>query len=397
MLSWVCCGNGCRRIDSTDKIASAVRYENPKGRSWFRKAIGKKIYIEPEALTYLKSLNGYDQDKVIKGVEELASIPHPSGGMVNTLRPNFFKAKTVHYFTLKYQVTSELVVVSDIDLNASMLSEKPKGKGERGSLHRVQKVGNMQFTATSALSDSKALQEQTWSRRTATHDVQTEHAAVNGMLNELQKATWLMGVHAEHAYPEDKVSDYTLFHNPSEGGALDFYESARDNMGLTTEVSRHLAAVLADVQRKGKPVKWVVHSQGGIIFKQAVKLHLKNYPGSSLDKNTVVFHAGGNNKKEASRILTKAGIKRAAPDKDNPFDLVPNLAGRNHMDLASIKRSVSFWTKVKGTPDASPVESPHTLPFISLEAYHRFLTLAGDERSAAKVKKHMQTMQGQGH
>ncbi|WP_434002125.1 hypothetical protein [Endozoicomonas sp.] len=379
------------RIDSTDRVGSAVRYENPNGQGWFRKTIGKKIYIEPEALTYLNSLNGYDQDKVIKGVEELASIPHPSGGMVNTLRPNFFKAKTVHYFTMKYQVTAELVVVSSILLNRRMLEPIPGGKGERASLHNIRKVGKTRFSANSSLKDAKNL-ERSWSLGRPVIDVKTEHAAVNGMLNELEYATWLMGVHSEHAYPDDEINNFTLFHNPSDGPAPDFYESARDNLGLTTEVSRHLAAVLADVQRKGNVVKWVVHSQGGIIFKQAVKHHLRNYPGSSLDKNTVVFHAGGNNKKETNRILVSVGIKKAAPDKDNPFDLVPNLAGRNHMDRESIKRSVSFWSKVKGTSESNPAESPHTLPYISLEAYHRFLTLAGDDKSAEKVKKYMQAM-----
>lgn len=61
--------------------------------------------------------------------------------------------------------------------------------------------------------------------------------------------------------------------------------------------------------------------------------------------------------------VKQGSIMSSVRDRDNPFDLVPNLA-----------------------------ESPHTLPFLSLEAYHRFLTLAGDSKSAAKVKKHMSSM-----
>lgn len=106
-------------------------------------------------------------------------------------------------------------------------------------------------------------------------------------------------------------------------------------------------------------------------------------------KNSVVFHAGGNNKKEADKFLKQAGIDKAAPDNDNPFDMVPNLAGRNDMSLSGIKRSLQFAGKVMGSESSSPAESPHTLPFLSLEAYHGFLIMAKDYKSAEHVKKYM--------
>lgn len=101
---------------------------------------------------------------------------------------------------------------------------------------------------------------------------------------------------------------------------------------------------------------------------------------------------GGNNKKETEKLLGQVGIRKNAPDKDNPFDLVPHLAGRNDLYPATIKRTLQFWKKVKGNETASVVESPHTLPFISLEAYHHFLTLAGDTKSASRVEKYMKRL-----
>lgn len=249
----------------------------------------------------------------------------------------------------------------------------------------------MSFSKGISISDAEKLKE-AWQMKRAVTDVKTKHAAVNGMLNDLNKAAWLMGVHADVAYKNDSFNDFTLFHNPSEGGMEDFYESAKDNLGITTENAKQLSAILRDVQMKSESVKWVVHSQGGIIFKQALKHHIKKHGGSSLDKNVVVFHSGGNNRKETEKLMQQVGIKKENVDRNNPFDLVPNLAGRNDLSKEGIKRSKQFWNKVKGADGDSIVESPHTLPFLSLEAYHHFLVLAGDQKHANLVSDYMQSL-----
>lgn len=128
--------------------------------------------------------------------------------------------------------------------------------------------------------------------------------------------------------------------------------------------------------------------RGRLLFKQAVAYHIKTQgPNASLNKNSVVFHAGGNNAVETLKLLAQVGIAKLAPDRNNPFDLVPALAGRNNLSPAIWKRALQFWGKVKGTPDSSPAESPHTLPYIGLEAYQRFLLMAGDTKSASRVEK----------
>jgi len=381
------------RFRGQDKLGSAVRYENPMSSGWFNRYVGKKIYIEPQPLSYLQSLNGYDQHQICKGIEELASVSSPMDGFVNKQNPAFYKAKeatsTIFNFFIKYTMMSESIVVSSIALDSVALAGKPGGVGEQQSLHLIEKnKGGRAFSPISSLDDIDSLVT-SWNRLGPVTKVKSKHAAVNGMLNDLEKATWLMGVHTEAAFSKEQVEKYTLFHNPTESPRSDFFESIKDNLGFTTPLAEHLAAILLDIQLTGEPVKWVVHSQGGIIFKQAVKHHLKQFPGQSLSKNSVVFHSGGHNKTETDKLLSQARVKKEAADKDNPFDLVPNLAGRNDLSAASIKRSVGFWNKVKGTNTSSPVESPHTLPFLSLEAYHGFLVMAGDNRSAEKVQKYM--------
>lgn len=387
-----------QNIQPEDKLGSAVRYQNPKGKSWFRNSSGRKLYIEPQALDYIENLNGYDQAQVCRGIERLSAVPSPQHGMVQKIRPAHFKAVNAEAnffnYRINYYINSELVVIYEISLNDAILGHQPIPRNERACLYKVRRGGSTTLSASSSLADANKL-DKNWATEAnlAVTDIKTTHAAVNGMLNHLQKAASLMGVHAEHAYPQDKFNEYTLFHNPHESFESDLFESVRDNLGLTTSNAKQLAAILADVQRKGKPVKWVVHSQGGIIFKQAIAHYLRDNPGQMLDKNTVVFHAGGNNKRVTSSLLSKVGIKKAAPDKDNPFDLVPNLAGGNDLSLSAMSRSLTFLKKIVSNT-SNPAESPHTLPFISLEAYHRFLTLAGDNRSAERVKKYMDKVNG---
>jgi len=81
------------KINQQDTLGTAARYDNPQGKKWFNSRVGRKIYIEPVALTYIQNLNGYDQHQVCKGIEDLARVPAPMDGLVNKQNPAFFKAK----------------------------------------------------------------------------------------------------------------------------------------------------------------------------------------------------------------------------------------------------------------------------------------------------------------
>lgn len=112
------------------------------------------------------------------------------------------------------------------------------------------------------------------------------------------------------------------------------------------------------------PVSWVAHSQGGIIFTEAVRYHLEN-GGGSLDKHSVTFNVGANNKEKTQRYLPAAGIK--VPNyNDHPFDLVPQIIGRHATGISNIIGSALHSGYVLF---GSPARSPHTLPYQGMDNY----------------------------
>lgn len=198
------------------------------------------------------------------------------------------------------------------------------------------------------------------------------YAAVNGQSNNLVKATWLMGNHLEVAYGK-AVKEYTLLHNPSNGGPSDTWESMRDKLGFTTEVSKRLAQTLSHSQTSEHEVSWVAHSQGGIIFAEAVryllnggssnafsglKLNGLRHPekGALLDKHSVTLHGSGNNSWRSQRLFDRAGIKVVAI-RAHDYDMVHQIAGMNTLNPRKLLGSAIYSNHVFS---GSVPQSPHT-------------------------------------
>jgi hypothetical protein len=195
-------------------------------------------------------------------------------------------------------------------------------------------------------------------------NISTKHAAVNGQSNPLREATSLMQVHIRHTYGRN-IKEFTLFHNPSDGMAWDTYESIQDKRGHTTGVTKEFSRTLKNVQDRNQQVSWVAHSQGGIIFTQAVKYHLDN-GGSNLGNNSVQFNAGANNQQTTIKILGRAGITIHGFN-NNPYDLVPKFGG-NDLTPSKLVGSILhigylFW--------GSTTRSPHTLPYDGMSNYQK--------------------------
>ncbi|MCW8901456.1 MAG: hypothetical protein OQK95_12355, partial [Gammaproteobacteria bacterium] len=199
------------------------------------------------------------------------------------------------------------------------------------------------------------------------------YAAVNGMLNNLNKATWLMGAHLDFEFGKGSMKEYTLFHNPSEGGGSDFWESVVDKLGFTTDVTKRFSKVLQDSQKKGKEIKWVAHSQGGAIFAEGVRYFLngnsswaiaggfngifKEKEEIDLSNHKVAFHGNANNNFRSSFLFDRAGIEVLAI-RANDYDLVPNIAGLNTLNPRKFLGSAVYWNHVFY---GSVQQSPHTL------------------------------------
>ena len=75
--------------------------------------------------------------------------------------------------------------------------------------------------------------------------------------------------------------------------------------------------------------------------------------------------------------------------RNNPYDLVPNIAGGNDISGSSLARSVKFRGLVFGDEVGA---SPHTLPFLGLETYADQLQLLGDREKSATVRKFIKTL-----
>ncbi len=196
-------------------------------------------------------------------------------------------------------------------------------------------------------------------KRTKSSTIKTSYAAVNGQSNTLDRATRLMIVHLQYAFRQDGlVEHFTLFHNPSQGGMDDTFESAIDRKGGPTKVAAHLSQILRNTHETGQEVKWVAHSQGGLIIKSAVEHHNQAY-GTPLDSQSIQFNGGANNIAQTEMIMQKAGIKVLGYN-NNPNDIVPMVVGKNTRNPVRIAACVVALPLVLWGPSHL---SPHTLPY----------------------------------
>ena len=92
-------------------------------------------------------------------------------------------------------------------------------------------------------------------------------------------------------------------------------------------------------------------------FSEAVRFN-----GSDLSQNSVVFHAGANNRMVTNSILDEANINKQQPKQitiyqDSPWDFVPNVIGLNGNPFEMLGSTLAIPLLFMG-----PTVSPHTLP-----------------------------------
>ena len=256
-------------------------------------------------------------------------------------------------YRVDYRIANGEVVVYNIQLVNRL--QKQRDRLEQAGLYRIKKNN-----------------QGIWQVNGKAEKILTTYAAVNGQSNNLTKATWLMGAHLEYEFKN--LQEYTLFHNPSVGGIGDTWESFRDKMGITTAVTRHFAKVLSDTQAQDNKTQWVAHSQGGVIFAEAVRYLLNGSSswmfnrgrlnglrapekGKLLDKHSIAFHGGANNNLRSKPLFSRAGVTVLAI-RSNDYDLVPNIIGMNTLNPRKILGAVLYSNHVMS---GSVLQSPHTL------------------------------------
>ena len=285
-------------------------------------------------------------------LRQLRAIPRSTSASILKGSISTFKLENNAY-RVDYRIASGEVLVYNIQLIDKL--QKQRDRLEQASLYHVKRNG-----------------QGVWQIKTKIDKVSTTYAAVNGQSNNLTKATWLMGAHLEYEFKN--LQEYTLFHNPSVGGIGDTWESFRDKMGITTAVTRHFAKVLADTQAQDNKTQWIAHSQGGVIFAEAVRYLLNGSSswmfnkwrlnglraqdkGKLLDKHSIVFHGNANNNLRSKPLFSRAGVKVLAI-RSNDYDMVPNIIGMNTLNPRKILGSVLYSNHVMS---GSVSLSPHTL------------------------------------
>jgi hypothetical protein len=256
-------------------------------------------------------------------------------------------------YRVDYRIANGEVVVYNVQLVNRL--QKQRDRLEQAGLYRIKKNN-----------------QGIWQVNGKAEKISTTYAAVNGQSNNLTKATWLMGAHLEYEFKS--LQEYTLFHNPSVGGIGDTWESFRDKMGITTVVTRHFAKVLADTQAQDNKTQWIAHSQGGVIFSEAVRYLLNGSSswmfhkgrlnglrapekGKLLDKHSIAFHGSANNTLRSKPLFSRAGVTVLAI-RSNDYDLVPNIIGMNTLNPRKILGAVLYSNHVMS---GSVLQSPHTL------------------------------------
>lgn len=353
----------------------------------------QNIQITHQALIMLASLNFYDQQQVLKEIHFIsehpksACKPNPNPSLLKRLYRTRYPFNSYHYLISYKENNNSQVVIDEIFFDQNLLGMKnDQHSHERTSMWQVNRKqgSNIRYDGPKGRNELINLQNE-WELGDTVSQIKTEHAAVNGMLNELSKATWLMGVHSQVAYPDDDIQNYTLFHNPSDNGALDLLECVFDKRrGKKSHNAQHLAAVLKQRQMQGKPTKWLVHSQGTIIFCAALEHYDKHYSGK-LTKQEITIHGSGANMPRITSIARSLGMK-VHQERNNPFDAVPNIAGANDLSGSSLKRSLRFFGLILGDDSLA---SPHTLPYLGIETYKAQLQLLGYDKKAAQVQHYI--------
>ncbi len=188
----------------------------------------------------------------------------------------------------------------------------------------------------------------------------TEHVAINGILNSFEKAVQLMGDHMIEAYG-DGVEKMTLLFNPTDGFLIDGLETLRDKLGFTTDITKQFSGVLMDAKASGLSVTVVAHSQGSVIFSEAIRTS-----NTSFTNMRVTFHGEAVNHFVTRRILRDAGVQLVGSGqfkggfRSHPFDAVSTLIGFNTINPIRIIGSILYSPLLKY---GGRKYSPHTLPY----------------------------------
>ncbi len=161
---------------------------------------GHKIKISPNSHLFLEKLSPYQQVQITRKIASLSPTPRPSDASAQKSTENIYSIVEINTgFAISYKVQAGIVYILEIVPNPKLMGA---GK-ELPALYVVKRSGaNGQWALVPKAVDS----------------IKTAHAAVNGQSNDLDRSRNLMGTHLSTMFKQDMIKEYTLFHNPTDGG-----------------------------------------------------------------------------------------------------------------------------------------------------------------------------------
>ncbi len=248
---------------------------------------GYAIFIHEQALSFLNERiqDNYSSLKLIKKIIAMRSNPRPWDGGIKVGSTDH-RQLAIDGIWINYFIDSGIVYIDSIFHNINHNKNT-----ELAGLHHIVKENGG------------------WSiKQTYINEIDTQYAAVNGANNNRDMAINIMPAQLEQAYKGENITEFTLFHNPTQCDFSDKYQSSRIKISQPDSIIERFSQLLHVVQQKQQDLKWVTHKQGCALFMQAVKAHARDI-GGSLDKHTVFFQQPNLNVSQTKRDLRHSNIK----------------------------------------------------------------------------------------
>ncbi len=357
----------------------------------------KNIHITRQAILVIKSMTDFDRKNVIDDIYKIINNPNKSSLIKHRVNPFWRIARnmnpfTSYHFLILYRISDiGSIVIEEIMIDNELHGSKLKSKQQRTMLYDVRKKSDARYTKDKCSNSEIEDALNSWDSYGAEiiNKVNCEHVTINGMNNDYNTASKLMGVHTDVAYRKDNIVRYNLFHNPTDGGVFDLAECIFDQTRIfKSRNAQQLASLMIKSQGERRKVKWTVHSQGAIIFRSALEEVRKQRPNLRLEGHELAVHSPGGNYGILAVKAKNIGMK-VQELRSNPADFVPNVIGLNGMtSLTKMNLSLSpvfiwacFLSKTIGG-------SPHSLPYLGLDTYEKQLRENSAKQKARVVGKY---------
>jgi hypothetical protein len=195
--------------------------------------------------------------------------------------------------------------------------------------------------------------------RTAVDSVTTGYASVNGILNDLDQATNLMGIHIRARYGKD-ITEFTLIHVPTNGFFSDVAMAGLEKINVNTREAALVSGAIHRASLEGRSVHWVAHSRGGAVFAQAMQMLVST--GFTVRGQTVAFHGSASNPLVSRALANAAGISLYGRGFfSHPMDPVANWVGMGTANPFKLLGSVLVAPFLGFDAIRGPI---HTMPYM---------------------------------